>query len=78
MSENTRKLTECKGEEQVRNYDDDSYQEKYTMVFRQVWWLEIHTLDSQKARHLQTYRYIIRSLKLSSRDAAVDRVKATH
>ena len=73
-----KKQRECKGEEQVRNYDDDSYQEKYTVVFRQVWWLETHNLDSQKARHFQTYKYILGSRKLSSRDAAVDRVKATH
>ena len=76
--ERTTKLrsnAKVKEKEQYRNYDDDSYQEKYTVVFRQVWWLETYSFDGQEARHLQTYKYKIGARNLSSRDAAMDMVK---
>ena len=72
--QNTRKHNKVKkqrkfeGEEQVLSFDDDSEEEKYTIGFRQVWWLKTHILDSQKARHLQIYKYKIGSLQLGSQD----------
>ena len=70
-----RSMKKLRSNANVQSSDDKSNEQKYTIVFRQVWWLETHNLDSQKARHLQIYIYIIGSLRLSSRNTAMETVK---